>query len=352
MLGIAKLMFGWWDGHPIMGILGVSFATCAVAGTVTFTILRGPKAIVVGFALLMVGIGAGGKYIEWVTPQDTSITAALIQNDVSVLSKWDPQQAREHLRFFVTQSQLLQESDLIVWPETALSYTDSRLEKLKLWELLKQHPSDFLLGVIEIQQHDDGLSYYNSAYAISDEIQKYRKHRLVPFGEFTPFRKLLSWVADWVIIPESNFLSYRTSQNPLQLAGQLAGVSICYEDAFPTEILKMVPAATLLINISEDAWFGETLAPSQRLQMSRMRAIETARPVLRVANQGISASIDHKGNIVDQLSQSEGRVLSTTVVPTSGATLFVKTGYWPVLLICFLLIAFTFLNARRHSKRT
>ena len=335
---------GW---APLMGVLGVSFANCVIAGAAAFTILKGFRTGVLAFALLFLATGAVGSYVNWSSPKGKTISAALIQGNISIFEKWNPNLATEHLRFFVEQSLLSENIDLVVWPESTFPYLDDRLEKLKLWELLKSHPSDFLVGVLEKQQHENEEIIFNSAFAISTEIQKYRKHRLVPFGEYTPFREMLGWLLQFVEIPASDLSSYKEPQQPLLLAGQPAGVSICYEDVFPTEILKMLPDATFLINISEDGWFGENLAPYQRLQMSRMRAIETARPVLRVANQGISASIDAKGNIIDQLEQ--GKVLQTTIVPTAGVTPFARLGNIPILLLCIGLMLF---NVFKHCRRT
>ncbi len=334
---------GW---APLLGVLGVSFATCVIAGAVAFTILGGFRVGVLAFALLFLGVGSVSYYVNWSTPNEKPISAALIQGNITIFEKWNRNLATEHLRFYIEQSRLSETNDLVVWPESTLPYLDNRLEKLKLWELLKIHPSDFLVGVLEIQQHDKEEIIFNSAYAISNEIQKYRKHRLVPFGEFTPFREFLGWILQFVQIPASDLSSYKEPQKPLLLAGQLAGVTICYEDVFPTEILKMLPESTFLINISEDGWFGENLAPYQRLQISRMRAIETARPVLRVANRGISASIDAKGNIIDQLNQ--GKVLETTIVPATGATPFVRAGNVPILLLCF---GITMMIGFKHHRR-
>ena len=265
--------------------------------------------------------------------ENSPIKVALVQGDIEIHAKWDRQQARHHLNYFVTQTEALNESDLVIWPEIALSYTATELEKLKLWELLQSYPPDVLLGVLEEQVVDQETIYYNSAFGISDKIQKYRKSHLVPFGEYTPFRFLLGWLKDFVIIPSSDMSAYDEPQMPLMLAGQPAGVSICFEDAFPSEILKMLPEANYLINISEDAWFGRVLAPAQRLQMSRMRAMETGRPVLRVANKGISASIDHKGQVIDQLSQADGKVLMTAITPTTGENTFVKLGNITIIFI-------------------
>ena len=257
------------------------------------------------------------------------IDVAVIQADISVEEKWEVNRARRNFEFFVKQSEALgtpEGPDLIIWPEIALANTDKHLEKLQLWRLLMNLSPDFLIGVVEEQQQDETDVYYNSAFGITDDVQKYRKRRLVPFGEFTPMRSLLGWLDNFIEIPASDFSSYKENQSPMMLAGQPVGVSICYEDAFPQEILNMLPESTFLINISEDAWFGEWLSPYQRLQMSRMRAMETARPVVRAANQGISAAIDHKGEISAVLPQSAGHVMTAQIRPTTGATSTSDTG--------------------------
>ena len=277
----------------------------------------------------------------------------VVQGDVSVIEKWDRNNAIRLLDYFVTESRAIADADLIIWPEIALSYPDTHLEKIGLWNILGEHTADFLVGTLEEEIELETTRYYNSAYGISeDDLQKYRKARLVPFGEYTPFRRWLDWLNELVSLPASDMTTYEPPQQPLLLAGQLAGVSICYEDAFPSDIIKMLPAATYLVNISEDAWFGDRLAPHQRLQMSRMRAIESARPVVRAANKGISASIDHRGQVIDQLEQSEGKVLKTTIVPTSGTTPFVRYGFIPLLILCVVLIGLTIILNRNPESQS
>ena len=325
-------LVGW---ASILGVLGVSFAVCVLAGIVASIYIRGMQIGILVPGLLIVLGGLASLDPPWIQTGQP-VSAALLQGDVNIRDKWNLRKARGYLEFYYTQSQKLNDVDLVVWPEIALPYTDTRLEKLKLWERLKSLNPDFLVGVLEEHTSAGVQAYYNSAYGISNSIQIYRKSRLVPFGEYTPFRSLLNWLESVVLIPAADFDSYRGRQLPLELANEKIGVSICYEDAFPTDVLRMLPEASILVNISEDAWFGRRLAPAQRLQMSRMRAIETGRPVLRAANQGLSASIDHKGRIIDILSQDEGKVLMTTVRPATGTNPFVLLGNYPVLILCIV----------------
>lgn len=326
---------GW---APLTSVLGVSLTVCTLAGVISL-LSHKIRLIPLGIAALIFLIGFVGSRTDWTDESFKPIDVVVVQGDISVIEKWNRKNAIRLLDYFVTASRAVGDADLIIWPEIALSYPDTHLEKIGLWNILGQHPSDFLVGTLEEEVELETTRHYNSAYGISEDgVQKYRKARLVPFGEYTPFRRWLDWLNDLVSLPASDMTTYQLPQQPLLLAGQLAGVSICYEDAFPGDIIKMLPTAAYLVNISEDAWFGDRLAPHQRLQMSRMRAIETARPVVRAANKGISASIDHWGRVIDQLEQSEGKVLKTTIVPTSGITPFVRFGFTPLLILCVALI--------------
>jgi len=342
-------LIGW---APLTGVLGVSLAVCVVAGAIaqfSHNNRRGWFAATLVVTLVCV-VGYATRQIDWSSEKLTPIDIAVIQGDVSVSEKWDRQNALRMLDFFVTLSKAQTAADLVIWPEIALPYLDTRLEKIQLWRTLEKHSADFLVGVFE-EKTEAGLThYYNSAFGISaDGVQKYRKSRLVPFGEYTPFEQWLGWLDEMVILPASDLSAYPAEQQPLKLAGHTAGVSICYEDAFPADVRKMLPAASYLVNLSEDAWFGQRLAPHQRLQMSRMRAIETARPVIRAANRGISVAIDHRGRIINKLAQNEGKLLQTKIVPTTGVTPFVRFGFVPILIICATLFALALRQRKRRS---
>ncbi|RTZ59776.1 MAG: apolipoprotein N-acyltransferase, partial [Gammaproteobacteria bacterium] len=134
------------------------------------------------------------------------------------------------------------------------------------------------------------------------------------------------------------------------VAGHPAAVTICYEDAFGQELLDQLPQAQLLINISEDGWFGHSIGPLQRVQMAQMRALETGRPVLRVANTGVTALIDPHGRIVSSLPQYQEGVLTVSVQPMSGATPYVRWGNRPVLVVVLALLVVLLLFRRSARK--
>ena len=209
-----------------------------------------------------------------------------------------------------------------------------------------------MIGIVE--RDADERRYYNSVISIGTTAGTYRKHHLVPFGEFLPFKPLFGWLLQSLEIPMSDFSAGPPDQAPLFAAGQKIGVSICYEDAFGEEVIRSLPQATLLINVSEDAWFGDSLGPHQRVQMARMRARETGRPLLRAANTGPSMVIDAQGRVVARSPQFQVYTLTAAVQPMQGTTPYARFGNLPVVLLLSAVIALggiTRFAIKRQSKR-
>jgi apolipoprotein N-acyltransferase len=150
-------------------------------------------------------------------------------------------------------------------------------------------------------------------------------------------------------LPHSDFATGAYDQAPLQAAGQHVGVSICYEDAYGTAQLAALAKATLLVNVTNDAWFGDSTARHQHLQISRMRALEAGRPLLRAANDGISGIIDSHGVLVSQLPSFQSGVLTGTVQPRTGLTPYARVGNWLVVSLCSILIVVGWFT-RRHGS--
>ena len=128
------------------------------------------------------------------------------------------------------------------------------------------------------------------------------------------------------------------------------GTSICFEVAFSKEIAAALPQAALLVNVSNDAWFGDSLAPHQHLEMARMRSIETGRPMLRATNTGISAIIDYDGEILASSVQFETAVVTGSITPRQGATPYVRLGNSPLIILCSLFLLLAWLKHRRQSR--
>src|SRR2546422_1729304 len=211
----------------------------------------------------------------------------------------------------------------LILPETAVPRFYDGVEPGYLARLdaaAKRNGGDLLLGVPYREAQD---RYYNSVVTLGTAPrQVYHKVHLVPFGEFVP--PGFGWVLHVLQIPLSDFSRGSPVQMPLAVAGQRVAVNICYEDAFGDEIARSLPEATLLVNVSNVAWFGDSLAPSQHLQIARLRAIETGRMHLTATNSGVTAAIDRDGRVLARLPQFAAGRLEIAAQGYAGATPYVR----------------------------
>ncbi|HJS39213.1 MAG TPA: apolipoprotein N-acyltransferase, partial [Burkholderiales bacterium] len=290
--------------------------------------------------------GAAASGIEWTTPAGAPVSASILQGNVPQQLKFDPQR---YARTLDTYARLAEESRarLIVLPETALPRMLDSVDPAYLARLeaaARRNGGDLLLGIPV--RTAPGV-YYNAALSLgASPRQLYYKSHLVPFGEFVP--PGFGWIVRVLDIPLADFSRGPAAPQPLAIAGQKVAVNICYEDAYGGELLRQLPEATLLANLSNVAWFGDSLAPAQHLQIARARALETGRMHLTATNTGITAAIGRDGRVLARLAPfSEGR-LEVEVQGYAGATPYVRVGDWPALLACALLLVVV---ARRGRSR-
>jgi apolipoprotein N-acyltransferase len=285
---------------PLVGVYGVSVLTVFLAVLIAYWFNK-PSLIfkrnsIAAFVLVIV-VGNVLKIVEWTTPIGAPISVALVQGNIAQDTKWSPETAQNTIDQYLAMIQA-SKADLIILPETALPVISSQLDapvKNALVEYGKQHP--LIIGMVEY--NEDTSEYFNSALSFSDApSQTYKKNHLVPFGEFIPLKKVFGWIyRDWLNMPLSDLSRGGWEQAPMRLAGHRIGVNICYEDVFGEEIARQLPAATLLVNISNDAWYGQSYAAHQHMQFSQARALETGRFMLRATNDGATAAIDQHGYV-------------------------------------------------------
>jgi apolipoprotein N-acyltransferase len=183
--------------------------------------------------------------------------------------------------------------------------------------------------------------YFNSAISFSDApSQTYKKDHLVPFGEFIPLKKIFGWIyRDWLNMPLSDLSRGGWEQAPMRLPGNgmvhHIGVNICYEDVFGEEIVRQLPESTLLVNISNDAWYGQSWAANQHMQFSQARALETGRYMLRATNTGATAAIDQHGYVTAHAPHDVQTMLNVSAQGYTGSTPYVRWGNWPFIVFCF-----------------
>ena len=271
--------------------------------------------------------------LEFSKPIANALKVSLLQGNVPQSMKWEPEKFVQTLQMYerlVTQAK----GELIILPETALPAPLSRIPSdyiERLRGIAFSKGANLLIGV-PVQEQG---KFYNAAVSLGVEnSQQYRKVHLVPFGEYMPLRGLLAWFYANLTIPMSDFSPGDAAQPPIKINGQTLGISICYEDTFARDVHRTLPDATLLVNMSNDAWFGKSAAAEQHLQLSQMRAIEQARPMLRANNTGITAVIDEKGRVTQRLEPFTEGILETTVQGRKGATPYMMWGDLPVLLMC------------------
>lgn len=342
---------------PIVGVYGVSVLTVFLAVLIAYWVNK-PSLIfkrnsIAAFVLLIV-VGNVLKIVEWTTPFGKPISVALIQGNISQLEKWSPETAQNTIDQYLAMIQT-SKADLIILPETALPVISSQLDapvKNALIEYGKQHP--LIIGMVEYKE--DTAEYFNSAISFSEtENQTYKKNHLVPFGEFIPLKKIFGWIyRDWLNMPLSDLSRGGWEQAPMRVAGQNIGVNICYEDVFGEEIARQLPAATLLVNISNDAWYGQSYAANQHMQFSQARALETGRYMLRATNTGATAAIDQHGYVFAHATHDVQTTLKVTAQGFSGRTPYVIWGNWPFIVFCFGALIFNasaFMIQRRNSGK-
>lgn len=340
---------------PLAGVYGVSLAVATSAALLlaAFGRRRGEFRFryLLAAAALWLGAGLGGS-VDWTYAEGKPLRVSLVQGNVSQDLKWLPGMLAPTVELYWQLTRAHWDSDLIVWPETAMPmYYYEALPYLDaLGEEARAHRSALLVGLIYMDAGSE--DYYNSMVSVGgDDRQVYHKHHLVPFTEYLPMKSALAGLVNVLNVPMSDFSAGPSVQPPFNLAGQHVGMSICYEDAFGEEVIRMLPQATLLVNVSNDAWFGRSVAPQQHLQIARMRALEAGRPLLRATNTGISALIGHRGELLDTSPQFRIHVLSGEVQPRQGSTPYVRTGNAAFLLLAGLMMIIG-LRRRNTGLRT
>ena len=353
-LAVGYASTGWpTQGYaPSLGVFGVSFITVSTAGmlwTLARQGSRGNTVFIVLLILLLAGAGEGLRRIEWTVPEGRPVHVALLQGNTGQEMKFRPERYAQILETYARLAEATRAA-LIVLPETALPRFFDQVDPAYLARLegaAKRNGGDLLVGV---PYRSAGGEYYNSVVNLgSSPRQVYHKQHLVPFGEFIP--PGFGWVLRILKIPLSDFARGAPDQPPMALAGQRVAINICYEDAIGDEIRRRAAPATLLINVSNVAWFGDSLAPAQHLQIARLRAIETGRMHLAATNTGVTAAIDRDGQLLASLPHYTLAALEVRAQGYSGATPYMRFGDWPMVVLSLLVLGAALLVARRNPHR-
>jgi len=337
---------------PLLGVYGIGWLAALAAGTLALLparrlpVLLLPVLLIAGWAL---------QGVSWTGKQGGPITVRLLQGNVPQEMKFDPDRIAGTLADYEIMIRQ-RPADLIATPETAIPLLSSRLPEDYLGRLAsfaRQSGSHVIIG---LPMSDGPGRYANSvlglapaghpgAQGLQNAAYRYDKHHLVPFGEFIPpgFR----WFVDMMNIPLGDFTRGTPLQAPFRVKDQWVLPNICYEDLFGEEIADQlaagyfgdIPQATVLLNVSNIAWFGDSIALPQHLQISQMRALETGRPMLRATNTGATAVIDHRGRVTAQLTPFTNGALEATVQGYTGPTPYIVLGNGLVVTLSLLTLA-------------
>jgi apolipoprotein N-acyltransferase len=370
---------GW---APLVGVYGVAwlaaFAAAALAGL--WRLPRAAQAVDRGgrrrglpvvLALLLAVAGLFAARVDWSHPAGAPLQVRLVQGNIEQSEKFDPALMERGLIQHMNQAAQppapgQPKPDLIVLPETVLPVFQDQLDP-KVWNIWRriaqERDTTIVMGVPlhRVVGGEDRLT--NSAIgfdgATSEELlrngetaMRYDKQHLVPWGEFIP--PGFHWLIDMLEIPMGDFNRGERWQPPFHIRDQYVALDICYEDLFGEELLPSIhpgpqgtPGATILANISNLGWFGDSWALWQHLQIARMRTLETARPLMAATNTGITALIDAHGVVTDTLPALRPGTLAVSVQGMTGMTPYVRMGNWLMLAIMALLAAALAVRRRR-----
>jgi len=347
---IDTALAGW---APLLGVYGVSLMLLLSTAAILAAIMTTGRQRLIALALIVVpwigGSILGG--IEWTEPYGKAIRTTIVQAGVSQDQKWQPSQRRAILDFYRSSTLSVPDSELVIWPEVSIPALQTQVaDYLDIVDGdARRNRQTVLLGILEIStDRSTEEQIFNSVLLLGgEERQFYRKRHLVPFGEYFP---VPAGVREWMKmqnLPYSDLAAGRDIQPLLTAAnGARFAVAVCYEDAYASEQMYAFPGADIFINVSNDAWFGDSIAPHQHLQIARMLALEFGRYTVRSTNTGISAFIGPEGDLLKIGKQFEEEIMTADIYSYRGTTFYADYGNWPILCICFLILGIFWVRSR------
>lgn len=368
LTGFPWLQFGYSqiDGPlqglaPLTGVESITFVLMIIAGLLCLAIYQ-RKVKLAGLAGSVMLACWPLHYLHWYTAQpDRATTVALVQGNIPQSMKWSEAQLITSLNTYQRlTAPFVGKAGLIIWPEAAIADTESAQQPLlrQIDDYLRVHRSALATGIIESNKKFNGIYEYNSVITVGnrtpyypDNPDRYRKHHLVPFGEYVPFASVLRPLAPLFNLPMSGLSAGKSQQQPLSLNGYQLSTAICYEIILGQQMRKnWRPSTDFLLTVSNDAWFGHSIGPWQHLQMARMRALELGRPLLRATNNGVTAIVNAEGKISAQLPQFTAAVLSAKVTPTKGITPYARFGNGSIWTLTLVSLALALLRSLQKKK--
>ena len=325
---------------PVAGVYGVGFLLSASA---VVLVEMGRGKLMPWPGLLFLGlVWCGGwllQGVQWTQASGEPINITLVQGNISREQKWLPDQQLNTLKLYQRLTEQHWNADVIIWPETAIPAFLSQVKDFYLDPLAAMAKEKEVDLVVSLPTEGSGKDYYNSVMVLGQTEGHYHKNHLLPFGEYLPLQPLSGWVLDQLQIPLGDFAAGGDRQELLKAGGHAFVTTICYEDAFGELVIRQVEKAAYLVNLTNDAWFGNTSEPYQHMQMAQMRALETGRYLVRATNTGLTGFVQPNGKISKQAPLYTTTTLTDSIVPMSGLTPYARLGdKWVFASLCMLLV--------------
>jgi apolipoprotein N-acyltransferase len=357
---------GWF---PVIGEFGVSGLIAFICATLAVWLANKkwlPSSIIV-CVLLVSGI-ALNQY-QWAKPTGEIVKIAMVQGNIEQALRWTPEQDQPTMNKYKNMTADHWYNDIIIWPEAAIPKLEPLAEDYlsEMDNLAAQTNTGLITGIVNY--NFETKEAYNNLIGLGQRDQddtndndndtprghyryshgnRFAKHHLLPIGEFIPLEDWIRGLAPIFDLPMSSFSRGDYKQGNLQAKGYHFAPAICFEIAFPRQISANLYYNTdFIITVSNDAWFGGSHGPAQHLEIAQARAKEFGLPVLRATNNGITAFIDHKGQIQSRLPQFEAAVLSDVIQQVKGYTLYRSFGDWPIWCLSLMMFSLACWNKKQ-----
>ncbi len=334
-VGYAVMDYSIASFAPIGGVLLLSLVSALIAGGIRFAATSTSS---VAFALTPLVLGG---ILTLLGPRWTEVgdekSVALIQGNFPIHMRHSNESGAVLLERYAKLTRSVGNVDLIVWPEVAVN---KYISEIKPWlERIRDFSKTALIAGLWDARHDGAKAkVYNAALVVGAGSGTYHKRKLVLFGETVPFADSLKGLFDFLNFPMNDLSSGKMDQPSIRANGVDVAIAICFEITYGAMIAKDSHNRDLLVTISEDGWFGDSIGPYQHLQIARMRSLETGRFLVRGTNQGITAIVQPDGTIIKRIPQFETKILQGHIRTVEGSTPYMKWFDIPVVIACYLML--------------
>ncbi len=348
---------GWM---PVVGETGVSVVLMLISCSIALALNTRQYAHTAALLVIIYLSGWSLNQIDWVKPAEKATSVAMVQGNIKQELRWMPEQEGPTMQKYLKMTEPLWQNELIIWPEAAIPQLEPIAESYLL--ALDKRALEARTGLITgiVNYNFDTRKAFNNLIVLGqvrvddtnaqyqyEHSNRYAKHHLLPIGEFIPFESWLRELAPIFDLPMSSFTRGEYTQPNLIANGYALAPALCFEIAFPRQLLSNLTEQTdFIVTVSNDAWFGRSHGPDQHMEIARVRAKEFGLPVLRATNTGITAFVDYRGNIQASLPQFEAAVVEADVFSTRGSTPYRTFGDLPMWIMCLSLLILACVRSR------